>query len=199
MAEPTAADPDVDEHYNYAEHELRRFAEDPEYLRQHRRLLADKRIQNFISRSVAGSDAQRNAESLFRQTMTGRLGDSENAKRIADRLIPDFPVGCRRLTPGPGFIEALVKDNVTSHWDNIECITETGIQCKDGKHLEVDAIFCATGFDTTFRPRFPLIGRNGVNLAEKWSVDEPEAYFSITVPDMPNYFSKLPDQSLITG
>jgi hypothetical protein len=27
-------------------------------------------------------------------------------------VIPDFAVGCRRLTPGPGYLEALCEDNV---------------------------------------------------------------------------------------
>lgn len=31
---------------------------------------------------------------------------------IAEALIPDFPVGCRRITPGPGYLEALCQDNV---------------------------------------------------------------------------------------
>ncbi|KAL1964138.1 hypothetical protein VTN77DRAFT_7226 [Rasamsonia byssochlamydoides] len=35
-------------------------------------------------------------------------------------------------------------------------------------------------------PRFPIIGRNGVSLAEKWHT-EPVAYFGLTVPDMPNF------------
>ena len=28
-------------------------------------------------------------------------------------VIPDFPVACRRLTPGPGYLEALCEDNVS--------------------------------------------------------------------------------------
>jgi hypothetical protein len=31
---------------------------------------------------------------------------------IYDKLEPRFRPGCRRLTPGPGFLEALVEDNV---------------------------------------------------------------------------------------
>lgn len=32
---------------------------------------------------------------------------------VAEALMPDFPVGCKRLTPGPGYIEALCEDNVS--------------------------------------------------------------------------------------
>ncbi|OQU97611.1 hypothetical protein CLAIMM_03513 isoform 2 [Cladophialophora immunda] len=187
--EPTPEDPDVDEEYNYAPHELERFETDPEYLRRHRVFLADKRIQNF-KRSMAGSKVQEETDQVFRSTMLARLGESPKGKEIASWLLPKFPVGCRRLTPGPGFLEALTQDNVDSWWDFIDEITETGIKLKDGTHRDLDAIFCATGFDTTFQPRFPLIGRNAVNLADRWASEEPEAYFSITVPDMPNYFSE---------
>ncbi len=179
----------MDEEYNYAPHELEHFASDPIYSQQHRKFLANKRIENF-KLSMSGSKAQNETDQLFRKTMLDRLGSGEKGKAIAKWLLPDFPVGCRRLTPGPGFLEALIRDNVDSHWDAIKCITETGIQLKEGSHIKVDAIFCATGFDTTFRPRFPLIGRGGMNLAERWSKEDPEAYFSIAVPDMPNYFSK---------
>lgn len=30
-------------------------------------------------------------------------------------VIPDFPVACRRLTPGPGYLEALCEDNVRQY------------------------------------------------------------------------------------
>jgi len=61
---------------------------------------------------MADSDIQRGAQELFRRTMTERLGDSEKGKMLAQMLLPSFPVGCRRQTPGPGYLEALVQDNV---------------------------------------------------------------------------------------
>lgn len=39
----------------------------------------------------------------------------------------------------------------------------------------------------SFVPRWPIIGRNGVNLQKTWSVN-PEAYMSTIAKDMPNYF-----------
>jgi hypothetical protein len=49
------------------------------------------------------------------------------------------------------------------------------------------AVVCATGFDVSYCPKFPVIGRGGVTLAKKWS-EEPKAYLSLACPDMPNYF-----------
>lgn len=65
-----------------------------------------------------------------------------------------------------------------------------GIQMESGEVLEVDAIICATGFDVSFVPRFQIIGSDGVDLREKWRTSKPEAYMSVAVEGMPNYFSK---------
>lgn len=46
---------------------------------------------------------------------------------------------------------------------------------------------CATGFDVSYRPHYPIVGLNGISLAEKWK-DEPESYLSLACPDFPNYF-----------
>lgn len=43
---------------------------------------------------------------------------------IYEMLKPDFSPGCRRLTPGPGFLEALVKDNVHISNSRILRVTE---------------------------------------------------------------------------
>jgi cation diffusion facilitator CzcD-associated flavoprotein CzcO len=42
--------------------------------------------------------------------------------------------------------------------DEIDEIVENGVKTKDGKFYEVDAIVCATGFNTSFCPNFHLIG-----------------------------------------
>lgn len=69
-----------------------------------------------------------------------------------------------------------MRDNVSLITDRIEKITPAGIVVKTSTDeeitQEVDAIICATGFDVSHRPPFPLIGRNGVSLADCVSVQE---------------------------
>ena len=62
----------------------------------------------------------------------------------------------RRLTPGPGYLEALVEDNVDFISNGIKRITETGIETEDGTQRDYDTIVFATGFDTSYRPRIPI-------------------------------------------
>lgn len=187
--EPTANDPDMDEKLNFSQETLERFEKDPDYLLNHRRAVMDRRIDNF-KRAMKDTDVQRQAQEMFTKSMTARLGDSEKGRRLRQMLLPRFPVGCRRQTPGPGFLEALLQENVDTRWDDIAKITKKGILTNSGDELQFDAIVCATGFDTTFQPSIPIVGRRGVDLARKWRNDMPKAYWGITVPDFPNYFSK---------
>jgi hypothetical protein len=106
---------------------------------------------------------------------------------IYEAILPTWLPGCRRLTPGPGYLEALVEDNVNFVTTPIVKLTEHGILTSDGKERVVDAIVCATGFDTSHTPRFPVVGRNGINLSDQWK-DIPTAYMSLATPNFPNYF-----------
>ena len=123
------------------------------------------------------------------------------------------------MTPGPGYLEALVEDNVGFVSSHIKRITETGtlgsvgeissllpsasptgIETVDGEHREYDTIVCATGFDTSYTPRIPIIGRNGSNVQDLWK-DVPQHYLSMAIgPDHPNYFViNGPNSSLGSG
>jgi cation diffusion facilitator CzcD-associated flavoprotein CzcO len=115
----------MDDEYNFTENPLEIFR-DPHVLREYRAAIMDRRSSNF-KRAIADSELQQRAQDLFRKTMTERLGDSDKGREIAERLVPDFPVGCRRLTPGPGFLEALTQEHVHIHWDAIERVNEKGI------------------------------------------------------------------------
>ena len=68
-------------------------------------------------------------------------------------------------------------------------VTENSIITADGKETLIDVLVCATGFDVSFRPRYPIVGMNGLDLAEAWK-ESPETYLSATAPKFPNYFSE---------
>jgi len=93
---------------------------------------------------------------------------------------------CRRPTPGVGYLEALTQENVRVVFEGIKGIVPQGIQLESGEIIELDAIVCATGFDVSWKPRFPVIGRGGIDMREQWS-QRPTAYLSFAVPNFPNY------------
>lgn len=129
--------------------------------------------------------AQVGLEALSRKQMEERMKNLPDTS-IAKRMIPEFRPGCRRLTPGDGYLEAFNNANTRMCWEPIERITATGIKTAEGEE-EFDLIICATGFDTSFIPPWKFVGRNGATLDERWKVN-PEAFFAVQVDGMPNYF-----------
>jgi cation diffusion facilitator CzcD-associated flavoprotein CzcO len=134
--------------------------------------------------TIRGTPEQISGAEYLTETMTRRLAKKPE---LLDQILPSFPPGCRRLTPGPGYLEALTDDKVEVIKTEITSVDSTGIHTVDGIYRAVDVIVCATGFNTTYLPRFPLIGRNGIPLAEKWK-EIPETYISLATNDFPNYF-----------
>lgn len=117
--------------------------------------------------------------------MSRKLGGDP---RLVDKIIPkNFNVGCRRPTPGNGYLEALVGEKTTVFTETIGSVTPNGFKDSEGNEYEVDVIICATGFDTSYRPQFPVIGLDNVPLADRWS-EIPESYMGVAAPKMPNYF-----------
>ncbi|UKZ67875.1 uncharacterized protein TrAtP1_009035 [Trichoderma atroviride] len=105
---------------------------------------------------------------------------------LINRLVPRFTAGCRRLTPGDGYLEALQEDNVKTTWSSIIGVTEKGMLTADGEE-EVDIIVTATGFDVSYKPNWNLVGRNGATLNELWAKDLL-SYLGIAAPEHPSYF-----------
>lgn len=92
------------------------------------------------------------------------------------------------MTPGPGYLESFSKPNCSLTSSAITKITETGIATADGQEFECDVLVCATGFDVSKCPRYPIVGQNNVHLADKWR-DVPTSYLSVGTDDFPNYFT----------
>lgn len=74
----------------------------------------------------------------------------------------------RRPTPGNGYLEALLQPNVHTFTSGmLQRVTSKGFIDSEGTEHECDIFVCATGFDTSFRPRFPVVV-DGVNVQERW-------------------------------
>lgn len=117
--------------------------------------------------------------------MKARL--NENPEMI-NKLMPTYQPWCRRLTPGDGYLEALQEPNARLVDDPIAEITHAGIRTEAGVETAYDIIIAATGYVNTRVPPWKMIGRNGVDLAERFK-DDADGYLSVAAPDMPNYFS----------
>jgi cation diffusion facilitator CzcD-associated flavoprotein CzcO/acetyl esterase/lipase len=110
---------------------------------------------------------------------------------LRQKLIPPYPLGCKRIIYSNDFYRALVQPNVELVTDAIERITANGIVTADGREREVDTLVCATGFDAVhLLSSVRVTGMQGRTLREAWATG-PEAYRGITVAGFPNMFLML--------
>ena len=130
----------------------------------------------------SGSKVQEDAQAHFRARMASHIKD----ERLLKGFTPKFAVGCRRVTPGDPYMKAIQEPNVDVHFTGVKEITEKGLVGDDGIERKVDTIICATGFDVSYHPHYPVIGRNGIGLKDYFG-DAPECYLGTTVPSFPNY------------
>jgi cation diffusion facilitator CzcD-associated flavoprotein CzcO len=72
--------------------------------------------------------------------------------RLTEKITPKFPVGCRRMTPGSGYLQSLTKMNVQVVIESAVRITEDGVIDEPGNELKVDAIICVTGLTSLLSP-----------------------------------------------
>ncbi|TPR02432.1 Bacterial alpha-L-rhamnosidase family protein [Aspergillus niger] len=144
-------------------------------------------IQSQFAISQRDSDLQKTATAQLRAGMRDRL---KSKPELLDLLLPDFPPLCNRLTPAPGYLEALVSPKVNVIGSPITRIDEAGIVTADGKHRPVDAIICATGFEKNLGGNFPIIGCGGSSLRDRYA-NRPETYLGLCTDGFPNFFQSL--------
>lgn len=140
---------------------------------------------------IRNSPEQEAARTFALNEMKTKLGDNSP---LLKHMLPTFGVGCRRPTPGNGYLEALTQDNVRVVTDHIKEIVPEGIKLETGEVIKIDMFICATGFDISFCPRYPILGRNGVALGDVWK-EMPKAYLTLAVPEFPNHLSKSAQRS----
>uniref|UniRef100_A0A8H7K6B5 FAD/NAD(P)-binding domain-containing protein n=1 Tax=Bionectria ochroleuca TaxID=29856 RepID=A0A8H7K6B5_BIOOC len=133
-------------------------------------------VQTGFQVTLRASIEQNEARPYFETLMAQCLSKKPT---VLSHILPDFPPFCKRLTPGPGYLEALTEEN-------------SGILTTDNKHREVDAIVCATGFNTSFTNRFPVYGIGGALLFGEERQQQYRCrlstYLSTAVDGFPNFF-----------
>ena len=167
--------------HRYTEKEKEKFRNDENYLLDYRKRLEQAVVGGF-KMFYRGSELNVQAKKMMQDDMSAKLGDNEDLKK---RLIPDWSPGCRRLTPGEGYLETLVKEHVTTVHDEIVKVTPKGIVTADGVEHEVDFLACATGFHVAYLPHFKIAGTGGQVMQD---TKEPNVYASVASPGFPNYF-----------
>ncbi|KAG6877424.1 hypothetical protein C0993_007592 [Termitomyces sp. T159_Od127] len=172
------------EQHVYSEEELELFRTDPAAHLAYRKK-QETATNNIFPMFIAHSAQQQAMHAQLVGAMNDKLAGVETS--LAEKLVPKYGVGCRRITPGVGYLEGLSKENVEVVYGNIERITKTGCISSNGTEHELDVLICATGFNTSYMPRFGVKGVMGRSMKEEWS-KEAKAYLGMGVAGFPNYF-----------
>ncbi|HUO47233.1 MAG TPA: NAD(P)/FAD-dependent oxidoreductase [Acidimicrobiales bacterium] len=115
--------------------------------------------------------------------------DNVVSERLPEHtVIPDYPLGCKRILVSSDYLPTLMRPNVEVVTSPITRIDTDAVVTADGTSRHADALLFATGFETTrFLAPIEVSGRCGRPLAETWA-EGAEAHLGITVPGFPNLF-----------
>ena len=104
------------------------------------------------------------------------------------KMLPDYPIGARRVLLSDKIYPALAKPNVENVTEGIERMTATGIVSQDGTDRAHDLIVYATGFHTNpFLKQIEVTGEGGRRLRDHWA-DGAAAYMGVMTNGFPNLF-----------
>ena len=114
-------------------------------------------------------------------------------KQLAQKLTPDYIMGCKRILVSNQYFPTFNRDNVELVTDAILELTADSIITKDGKMRKIDCLIYGTGFITDPRiylQPFSCLGEHGVELKQAWK-DGAESYYGISHKGFPNLFQLL--------
>jgi cation diffusion facilitator CzcD-associated flavoprotein CzcO len=168
----------------YTEAELEAFRAQPEQLAGLRQHLSD--MFDVFANAVV--DAHSPEVKMIEQACLDNLEGNVRDPELRERLRPTYRAACKRLILSPDFYAAIQHPNADLVTDAIDRVEPEGVRTVDGRLHELDVLVLATGFhaDAFMRP-MEIVGRSNKTLDQAWT-PRPEAYYSISVPDFPNFF-----------
>jgi cation diffusion facilitator CzcD-associated flavoprotein CzcO len=152
----------------FSEEQIRRWKEHPDVFEKFHRDIEYEQHLSFQALLI-GSEDQKGGQAFFSEMMKKRLASRPD---IYEELLPSFPPGCRLLTPGPGYLEALVQPNVDFIKTKIKQIHPGGIETEDGTFRKCDVIVCATGFNVSGQKYIPSLVAMALKSIRNGRIDQ---------------------------
>ena len=128
---------------------------------------------------------------LIGERVRGRMRKQLDDPDLAEKLVPNYGLGCKRPATSNTYLPTFNRDNVRLVTAPIAAITTSGIETEDGASHEVDLLILATGFLTTEQgngPSFEVRGLEGVELGQYWEEHRLQSYAGVSMPGFPNFF-----------
>jgi cation diffusion facilitator CzcD-associated flavoprotein CzcO len=135
----------------------------------------------FRRDSLAG----RQLQSLFRKGIRDEVVND----RLPDRVVvPDYPLGCKRVLISNDWYPALLRPDVTVVDSPVTRIAPDALVTADGTWHPTDILIYGTGFVTTsFLSHISVTGAGGLRLSDAWD-GGAHAYLGTAVAGFPNFY-----------
>lgn len=131
------------------------------------------------------------ANELASEYIRGKIRETVKDPATAEKLLPTYAVGCKRLCVDTGYYDMFNRENVTLVDVNEEPISDfrENALCIGEREYELDTLVLATGFDamTGAILKIDIRGRSGLSVAAKWE-HGPKAYLGLQMHGFPNLF-----------
>ena len=135
----------------------------------------------FRRDSLAG----RQLQALFRKGIRDEVVND----RLPDHLVvPDYPLGCKRVLISNDWYPTLLRPDVTVVDSPVTRIDQDALVTSDGNRHPADVIIYGTGFETTdFLSHISVTGVGGLRLSDAWR-GGAHAYLGSAVAGFPNCY-----------
>ncbi|KAK6084510.1 hypothetical protein SCUP234_03299 [Seiridium cupressi] len=108
--------------------------------------------------------------------------------KLRDVLMPDYPIGSKRILFDSKFYPALSHENVRLVTNPIRRITSDIVQIANGEQIQADIVICATGVKASeFLVPISVRGPNNRSLNDDWP-EGAEAFMGLAVGGHPKMF-----------
>ncbi len=172
--------PRLDERFTPEQHEL--FASDPAEVQK-------LRNSAFEQYEMADFDASSDMTKLLTEVSYNYLHKKVPDPVLRAKLLPDYPVGCKRPLQSRTWFPTFALPNVALETAPVVAFTEHGLRTADGVEHSVDTVIFGTGFKAAeYLSTFEVYGAAGRRLRDDWQ-DGAEAYLGTVVPGYPNLFT----------
>jgi 4-hydroxyacetophenone monooxygenase len=153
------------------------------------KIYAALKLDHAFAESSGGASAnavnaahRRHFETYIREQVHGDLN-------LFEKVVPDYPPFAKRMLLDNGWYSSLRKPHVELVTEGVTGIYRDGVITESKRHIPVDTIVFATGFETIdlFR-EIQVSGARGQHLSDVWGTDNPRAHLGVTIPGFPNMF-----------
>ena len=133
-------------------------------------------------------NGNRLARWAVRKACLKNINDAIKDPVLRASLIPDYPVGAKRVLFSDHYFPTLANSHVSLDTHGIDSFTADGIKNKVGTEYQLDVVIYATGFETNpFLADIDVSGSAGLSIRDAWSKGA-QAYLGMTSNGFPNMY-----------